>query len=254
METKKSELITFYIATENWNTGKEYPDDIEFNEYTCVNGWTWKEWCSSEYNTIAAASGTGEIYAEPEYIEIPSIGFGLIQPVGDYNEHCRDTDKIESGGHYVVSYPGGECVYPNSNILVSKDGKTVQAKDIKEGNNIAYYNFETNKVEIGKVQKAYIHKQARDFVKYEFEDGTYLEATDYHPIYTKQGWKSYTRRNGYEVPVVGDEIKTENGWKKLTKIESFQGLEDCYDFEIIGVDGQKVNNYFANGTLVQGSY
>ena len=130
----------------------------------------------------------------------------------------------------------------------------MQAKNIKEGNDIAYYNFEKEEVEIGKVEKAYIHKQATSFVKYQFEDGSYLEATDYHPIYTKEGWKSYTRRNGYEVPKVGDEVKTEKGWKKLVSIESFEGLEDCYDFVVRGIDGKIVNNYYANGTLVQGSY
>ena len=88
----------------------------------------------------------------------------------------------------------------------------------------------------------------------EKEDGTYLEATDYHPIYTKEGWKSLTKRNNYREPKVGDEVKTECGWKKLTEIDVYTGIENCYDFEIISEDGIKVNNYSANGTLVQGSY
>ena len=32
------------------------------------------------------------------------------------------------------------------------------------------------------------------------------------------------------------------------------GLEDCYDFAIITENGITMNNYYANGTLVQGSY
>ena len=63
-----------------------------------------------------------------------------------------------------------------------------------------------------------------------------------------------TGRNGYEIPKVGDKVKTQEGWKKLISIESFEGLEDCYDFVVKGKDGQNVRNYFANGTLVQGSY
>ena len=66
--------------------------------------------------------------------------------------------------------------------------------------------------------------------------------------------KPDTPKNGYEVPEIGDEVKTENGWKKLVKIEEFTGVEDCYDFVIEAVDGKIINNYFANGTLVQGSY
>ena len=75
----------------------------------------------------------------------------------------------------------------------------------------------------GKVSKVYVHKDATSFVKYTFADGSYLEATDYHPIYTKEGWKSQTERNGYELPEIGDEVKTPNGWKEITKIETWEG-------------------------------
>ena len=165
------------------------------------------------------------------------------------------SDTIANGGTYYVTFvPYVECVFPDSNILVSSTGDTVPAKDIKDGQNIVYYNFESKRTEIGIVEMVYIHKNAMDFVKYTFEDGSYIEATDYHPIYTTDGWKSLVRRNGYDIPKIGDNVKTENGWKKLTKIETFKGLEDCYDFKVKGTDGTIVDNYFANGTLVQGSY
>lgn len=147
-----------------------------------------------------------------------------------------------------------ECVTPNSKILIGKNKEIKLAKDIKENDEIAYYDFKENNVKIGRVSKVYIHKDATNFVRYTFEDESYLEATDYHPIYTKEGWKSLTNRNGYETPQVEDEVKTEEGWKKITKVEAYKGKEDCYDFEIISEDGIKVDNYFANGTLVQGSY
>ena len=41
------------------------------------------------------------------------------------------------------------------------------------------------------LKKTYIHKNATDFIKYILNDGSYIEATDYHPIYTNDGWKSY---------------------------------------------------------------
>ena len=160
--------------------------------------------------------------------------------------------NIVEGEEYNVSY--AECVYPNSKILISKEGNSVEAKNMVEGDDIAYYDFKLEEVRIGKVQQIFIHKQATSFVKYEFEDGTYLEATDYHPVYTKQGWKSLTQRNGYPIPQVGDEVKTQNGWKKIVNIEKFEGLEDCYDFKIINEEGEQINNYFANDTLVEGSY
>ena len=40
----------------------------------------------------------------------------------------------------------------------------------------------------------------------------------------------------------------------ITKIEFYIGKEDCYDFGIISEEGKKIDNYFANGTLVKSSY
>ncbi len=167
-----------------------------------------------------------------------------------------DEDIIHANHNYslLTCWAPGECVFPKSKILNDINGKITLAKDIKENDEIAYYNIEKDTIEIGKVSKVYIHKKATDFVKYTFEDESYIEVTDYHPIYTKEGWKSYTNRKGYEKPKVNDEVKTPKGWKKLIKIEEFKGIEDCYDFVIIKEDGSVINNYFANETLVQGSY
>jgi len=106
-------------------------------------------------------------------------------------------------------------------------------------------------MKIGQVEEVYIHENATDFVTYTFEDGTYLSATNYHPIYTKQGWKSYTQKNGYETPQIGDEVKTQQGWKKITEIRSWTGVEDCYDYKIKSSEGKNVGNYYANDVLVE---
>ena len=257
--SKKKEMITFDVCHSNYGHS-ERGDCYFIVRYQCEKNTTWKEFVKSKYNSkeyveLIEEKKEGEFdrfwrpftIDEDDLIEGPCSGmyFGA--------EYINPYQEIEASKEY-EDLAQAECVYPNSNILVSKDGKTIQAKDIKEGNEIAYYNFETEQVEIGTVEKAYIHKQATNFVRYKFEDGSYLEATDYHPIYTKEGWKSYTRRNGYEKPEVGDEVKTEKGWKKLVSIEGFEGLEDCYDFVVKGKDGKIINNYYANGTLVQGSY
>ena len=160
-------------------------------------------------------------------------------------------DLIESTTYFCEF--GAECVSPESNIL-SKNNKTIKAKNIKENDDIAYYDFKDNKVKIGKVDKVYIHKNANNLIRYTFTDNTYLEATDYHPIYTKDGWKSYTGRNGYAKPKVGDSVKSASGYKIIKKIKTFKGNDDYYDFKIISKDGKTISNYFANGVLVEGSY
>ena len=168
---------------------------------------------------------------------------------GFYKQFELD-DKITSTAYDCRA--AAECVSPDSNIL--SGSKTIKAKDIKVNDLVSYYDFKTNKVEIGKVGRVYIHEDATSFIKLTFEDNSYIEMTDYHPIYTSTGWKSYTNRNGYPKPKIGDLVKSNNGYKKLVGIKPYVGKEDFYDFEIISKDGKKVDNYFANGALVQGSY
>ena len=173
----------------------------------------------------------------------------------DNRVYSRDfpiNQKISSRSYSCIGQNIAECVSPESNIL--SGSKTIKAKDIKVNDLVSYYDFKTNKVEIGKVGRVYIHEDATSFIKLTFEDNSYIEMTDYHPIYTSTGWKSYTNRNGYPKPKVGDLVKSNNGYKKLVEIKPYVGKEDFYDFEIISKDGKRVNNYFANGALVQGSY
>ena len=228
IETTSTNLITFNI------------DGVECE---AEKGMTWEEWIDSAYNTIGA-------FNAGNMVVVPNKS-GAISLTGE--EALDIKAEINSNFNYKI-WGLAECVYPDSKILIDADGKTTLAKEIKENDDIAYYDFNENVVKIGKVSKVYVHKEATNFVKYTFEDGSYLQATDYHPIYTKEGWKSLTNRNGYEKPEEGDLVKTEEGWKKLTNIEEYTGKEDCYDFEIVSESGIKVDNYFANGTLVQSSY
>ena len=255
-----------------------YPVDLEGR---ADPGMTWSEWSQSEYfnqfieETNAKITAIGRLCGG-SYCNFwrdsssPCEGFGAADIFGFYAEfvpsgnsstvssgiprYIPTSEEIEPNGEYsICGTTMGECVLPNSNILNDLDGNTTLAKDIKENDKIAYYNYETETIEIGEVSKVYIHRDATSFVRYTFEDGSYLEATDYHPIYTKEGWKSQTNRNGYEKPVIGDEVKTENGWKKLIEIEEYTGKEDCYDFAVTSAEGKAIDNYFANGTLVQNS-
>ncbi len=145
-----------------------------------------------------------------------------------------------------------ECVFKDTDITISLDGSTKEAQKLHEGDTIVYYNIDTNSVEEGTIEKVYIHSNAKSFVQYTFNDGKELKVTDYHPIYTKEGWKSFTERNGYPKPQIGDEVKTIAGWKTITNITTFSGEENCYDFSVKKSNSEdNVNNYFANDTLVQ---
>ena len=226
----KVEMITFTVGGQ---------------EYEAEEGTTWYE-CSQEYPSDFRCSGLG---SGVEYLHGPHNNCMVMD---DSGYEVLGSDVIIDNHQYWYTV-GGECVSGESLILATFNNEFNLAKDVSKGDSIIFYNFETNKLEKGTVTKVYIHKNATDFVKYTFEDGSYLEVTDYHPIYTKEGWKSLTRRNGYEVPKIGDEVKAQTGWKKLISIEEYNGLEDFYDFEIESNDGKKINNYFANDSLVQSS-
>lgn len=152
-----------------------------------------------------------------------------------------------------------ECVSGDTDITTSLEGNTKKANEIQKGDQIVYCYSNlssstdidwTKKFMVGKVKDVYIHENATKFVKYTFDDGTSLKVTSYHPIYSKEGWKSFTQRNGYPLPVIGDEIKTLNDWKTLTAIDEFTGNENYYDFTVEYCENA---GYIANNTLVQSS-
>ena len=252
-EVEESSLITFTI-----NFYDFFGTLTQETVCKAEEGMTWEEWVNSEYNNINCYIKDNYIYTGNSighnytHVILYKIDANTGEP--DMSNEIYSQFEIEENQNYYGMHNPAECVYPDSEILIDADGKTTVAKEIKENDSIAYYDFNENVVKIGKVSKVYVHKEATNFVKYTFEDESYLQATDYHPIYTKEGWKSLKNRKGYEKPEEGDLVKTEEGWKKLTNIEEYTGKEDCYDFEIVSETGVKVDNYFANGTLVQGSY
>ena len=225
-------------------TGNMITFTIDGETYHAKEGTTWKEFVQKHPDEFII-DDMGMVYYDHNIL-------GRQRDDGQPADVVLGDEKIADGATYGT---GGfaECVRGDSLILTNRNNETTLAKDVRNGDAIVYYNFETNKLEEGIVSKVYIHKNAINFVKYTFEDGSYLEVTDYHPIYTQEGWKSLTNRNGYEKPQIGDKVKTEKGWKTLTNIEEYKRLEDCYDFAIKSKEGKTVNNYFANGTLVQSS-
>ena len=151
------------------------------------------------------------------------------------------------------------CVSGDSDITISLEGATKKASQIQSGDSIVYCSSNHNKYEddswegkfkVGTVKDVYKHENANKFVKYVFDDGSTLDVTSYHPIYSQNGWKSFTRRYGYALPLIGDKIRTLNTWKNLSEIQEFSGNETYYDFT---VNQTSTAGYLANNTLVESS-
>ncbi len=233
-------------------------------EFDFEVGMTFEDWINSEYNVPNEVYPSG--FARDDIWKInenPNIqgdffhgkhgGFSFKLYPEQIGGSTKD-DYIIENAKYHCTFLGAECVSPYSKVMISLSGNTKLAKDIKENDDVVYYDFVDKKMKVGKVKKSYVHKGATQFIRYTLEDGSYLEATDYHPIYTLDGWKSYTNRNGYETPVVGDRVKTNEGYIKITKIETYTGKEDFVDFKVVSKDGVIVDNYYANGMLVHSAY
>lgn len=217
------------------------------NVYQFEIGMTFEDWFDSKYNVDGFS-------VKSYYINTPAKYEWMI--INDPNYHWifeLDKEIIIDKAHYPCDY-GAECVSPESKILTNTNSEYKLAKNLKENDDVVYYDFDTNTMKVGTISKVFIHKDVTNFIRYTLEDGSYIEATDYHPIYTKDGFKSYTNINGYEKPVIGDEVKTNNGYKKITKIELYNGKEDFYDFMVVSKDGKVVDNYYANGILVHSAY
>lgn len=210
-------------------------DDV----YQFEVGMTLNDWLNSDYNTA------GYYSVNSNYVLMP--GGSEVIGIGNFN------NLITKDATYICRAIA-ECVSPNSEILINENGQTKLAKDIIVNDNVMYYDFETNTMKKGIVNKVYEHKNASNFIRYTLEDNTYIEATDYHPIYTKTGWKSYTNKEDFEKPILGDEVLTNVGYKKLINIETYNGKETFYDFEIISEEGKTIDNYYANGILVHSAY
>ena len=210
-------------------------DDV----YQFEVGMSLNDWLNSAYNTAGYYWVDGVSVLLPNASEVTGIGNFNNLITKDATYICR---RI------------AECVSPNSEILINENGQTKLAKDIIVNDNVMYYDFETNTMKKGIVNKVYEHKNASNFIRYTLEDNTYIEATDYHPIYTKTGWKSYTNKEDFEKPILGDEVLTNEGYKKLINIETYNGNETFYDFEIISEEGKTIDNYYANGILVHSAY
>ena len=140
-----------------------------------------------------------------------------------------------------------KCIKAGSQVLIDKQGTTKAIEELKVGDTVLTYNEETGRNELTKVTGTFIHKQATDIVTIKLKDGTELVQNMYHPIYTKKGWKSLARYEGYEILENTDEIKTEKGWQEIESI-NIDLTHEPMDLYTISVEGQ--DSFYANGMLL----
>jgi len=168
----------------------------------------------------------------------------------------EDTDTyIISGStafNAVVSH-NNPCFVAGTEItLASGDIKNIE--NIQVGDIVLTYNHETNQTEDKEVQQV-IHKIVDSTVKYTLENGSSVECTLDHPLYSVDGgyvsFKPETSKKQYGLEVgqikVGTKILVEDGTSlAITSIEEKHSKTTVYNLH----DVQDNHNFFANQLLV----
>jgi hypothetical protein len=211
-------------------------------------GMTWSEWVDSEYNTI-----NGLIYSD-YYFEVSGPGGYARVELNNSTDQTKDMEIIE-GETYSLRHISNCCFIDGTQVLTSLDGSTCNIKDLKVGDQVVSYSFERGENYESIVKDQILNTKSINMAKVTCADGTVLEMTDYHPLYTKDGWKSLTNFNGYETLKVGDIVKTVDDWSEIVSIERYS-LEEpitTYTLNVIDnderIDNDMNDGFYANGVL-----
>jgi intein/homing endonuclease len=135
-----------------------------------------------------------------------------------------------------------------------EDGTYVNIENVKVGDRVLSFDFKNNE-SIGSNVLNIFSKKVSKVVKYKFESGKELVATEDHPIYViGKGWTSYSDSlsntlYSLEEPVkrieVGDVIKLYNQTDVLVDTEILEGDYTVYNLSEV----EKYHNYYANDVL-----
>ena len=153
-----------------------------------------------------------------------------------YSLDVEDIDTYFTSDILVHNIPPGKCFTGDTMITLS-DGTYHKIKHIELGSKIKTYD-----VESGKLQDSIVLEVVKilhdNLVKYKFDDNTEIMATDDHPFYVDENYRTLE---------VGDEVLNDELNKiKVVSVEKIDGLIETYNINRTN-NGK---NYFANRVLV----
>ena len=212
---------------------------IDSVTYQAEKGMTWEQWVNSRYNT------------DDYYIVSGCVVGSEVYPVRLNEIEVKPTDTITSAAHTVSNC----CFVAGTQVMTTLDGKTRSIEEIKSGDSVVSYDIETGENYLTKVSKVIINKSSLAMALVEFANGSQLEMTSYHPIYTKDGWHSITD-NKYNKLIVGDVAKTKEGWSEITNITLYTLDTPITTYTLAVNDFNEENdidtndNFYANNIVV----
>lgn len=148
------------------------------------------------------------------------------------------------------------CFEAGTQILVDLSGTTRNIEDMKPGDIAVAYDIQKEVNYLAMVKDTHIKYDTTDIAEIVFSNGSKLTMNAYHPIYTTTGWHSLTNYKNYDILLLGDICRTENGWSEIVNINRYKSSNNItmYSLDLIDIDETNDNdvndNFFANGIVV----
>ena len=169
-------------------------------------------------STETTMSNVNKIYIWRDAGRMPeTIINGTSTAVG--NSYSSATEITLTQNTTITAYtevrqdPGGKCCFLPNTLVNTSNGK-VKIEDIKVGDFVGCYDSEYKDYIYGNVTKVIKNTNITELATLELENGTKVQFNSYHPILTKEGWKSLTNFNDYptltenDIMVLGEKIKS----------------------------------------------
>lgn len=215
-----TENITNVLVEPGQNTG-----DVDFTleSTTCVEDWNCTAWsaCSGGVQTRTCT-------------DLNACGTTLNKPAE--SQSCST---------------GGSSCFPAGTKILMEDGNEKNIEDVKVGDKILGFSGDEQVV----VEVLELESPVRDHIyTLAFEDGSTLELTREHPLYSEDGWKSLspeeTALENDELEVkelrLGDKVLNSKGnYVKITGIDYAEKQVQTYNLKRVS----DCNNFFANSYL-----
>ncbi|PXX98776.1 hypothetical protein DF185_15470 [Marinifilum breve] len=145
------------------------------------------------------------------------------------------------------------CFAKGTSILMA-DKSSKNIENLKNRDLVAYMDLENNQIKSARIEK--LEKvNHRGLVRYKFESGIEITATQDHPFrIKKKGWaslkpKQSAQYKGFESinqVNVGDLFLTKNGTDQLISIDFIEGVQETYTISKLSSG----DNFIANGFVV----
>lgn len=149
------------------------------------------------------------------------------------------------------------CFVAGTQILMA-DNTTKSIEDVIAGEEVFSYDINTDSQYVTTVVSKVINPKSISMAEVVLDNGAKLVMTDYHPLYTLDGWKSITNYLGYDTLQVGDIVKTIDGQSEIIGITQYQNLQPILTYtldvatteELLnGRDNNTHDNFYANGVV-----